>query len=372
MKIVVAMDSFKGSLASDEANRAVAAGLAGHEVVLLPLSDGGEGFLEPFRGGSFASRAATVGGPLGEPAEAEFLFSPAEGRAILESARCCGLGLVPEGRRDPLRASSAGLGELIRSALDLGAREIVVGLGGSATCDCGMGMAAALGVRFLDEAGAELPPCGANLARIRSVDPSGLDARLARVRVVAACDVVNPLCGPTGSALVYAPQKGADARAVALLESGARNLATLLHRALFADRSEEPGAGAAGGLGFALRAFLDAELVPGADLALRAVGLREALEGASLLITGEGRYDAQTRFGKAPARAAALARARSIPTLLLCGGCDEPPADEPLFRVRRATPEGTPLALAMESETARSNLERAASEAVAEFARGTF
>ncbi|NJO67517.1 MAG: glycerate kinase, partial [Rhodospirillales bacterium] len=251
------------------------------------------------------------------------VFVDRERFAAIEMALSSGLALVPPDQRDPTRTTTVGVGELIAAALDLDVARIGVGIGGSATTDGGIGMASALGVRFLDEAGAEVRPVGGDLGRIRRIDAAGLDRRLESVRIEAVCDVDNPLCGPTGAAAVYGPQKGATAGQVNLLDDGLANLADIIERDLGVTCRDLPGAGAAGGLGAGLHAFLGAELKRGVDLVLDLVGLNEKLSGADLVLTGEGQIDFQTAFGKAPAGVGEMAKAHGIPCVAIAGSIGE-------------------------------------------------
>ncbi len=312
MKIVAAPNAFKGCLTAREAAAAMAKGLRraapGAEIVELPVADGGDGLVAVVHdalGGTLSTVEVT--GPLGEKVEAA--ICRVGDLVAIEMALASGLALVPRERRDALTATTIGTGELIRHALDLGAKHLVIGIGGSATTDGGSGMAHALGARFLDEKGEPLSPSGAALQKIRRVDLSGLDARLAGIVVDVACDVDNPLHGPRGAAHIFGPQKGADAHQIRLLDDGLKNLAAVIERDLGIDVAGRPGAGAAGGLGAGLVAFLGATLKPGAELVLEIVGLDRALEGADLVITGEGAVDEQTASGKAPAVVASRAKA---------------------------------------------------------------
>jgi glycerate kinase len=240
--------------------------------------------------------------------------------AVIEMAAASGLPLIAPDRRDPRVTTTRGTGDLIHAALDAGARRLLVGIGGSATNDGGAGMAQALGVRLLDTAGRDLPPGGAALARLDRVDVSGRDPRLVGVEVVVASDVANPLCGPTGASAVYGPQKGATPEMVDELDAALAHYATILRRDLGADVAEVPGAGAAGGLGAGLLAFLGARLQPGAAMVLEAVGFERHLPGAALVFTAEGRLDDQTAYGKAVAAVAGAARAHGVPVVVLAGG----------------------------------------------------
>ena len=324
MKVVIAPDKFKGSLPAPDAARAMARGVAaacpGATLDLVPMADGGEGTVEALvaaTGGSF--REASVSGPLGTPVVARFGMLGDGRTAVLEMATASGLVLVPSDRRDPLRATTRGTGELLRAAMDLGVTSIVLGIGGSATNDGGAGLAQALGARLLDEEGEELPPGGAALARLHRIDASGLDPRLARTSIRVACDVANPLCGPAGASAVYGPQKGANRETIAQLDAALAHYARIIARDLGRDVAGLPGAGAAGGLGAGLVAFAGGVLTPGIDLVIRAVGLRDRLRGADLCLTGEGALDASSAFGKTAVGVARLARGLGVPCLALAG-----------------------------------------------------
>ncbi len=328
MKIVAAPNAFKGSLSASEAARAMAAGIRRSfpdaEIVAVPVADGGDGLVDvavEALGGTV--RRVGVTGPLFEPLEAAFCYVEADRFAAVEMALASGLALVPPGRRDATRTTTMGTGELIAAALDQGVARIGVGIGGSATNDGGIGMARALGVRFLDAAGSEVHPVGGELARIDRIDMAGLDPRVRQVRIEAVCDVDNPLCGPSGAAHVYGPQKGATPEQVASLDEGLAHLADVIERDLGVDVRDMPGAGAAGGLGAGLHAFLGAEIRRGVDLVLDLVGLDEKLAGAGLVLTGEGQIDFQTAYGKAPAGVGLAARRRGIPCVAIAGGVGE-------------------------------------------------
>jgi glycerate kinase len=302
----------------------VLAAIPSAEVTKVPVADGGDGLVEVLieaLGGE--ALPLTVSGPLGEPVRATLCHVPSLGLAAIEMATASGLALLSDEQRDPTRTSTCGTGELIRAALDLGVQRIIVGIGGSATNDGGIGMAAALGVRFLDADGREVTPVGGALGQIRRVDTRGLDPRLKPVRCDVLCDVDNPLTGPRGAAVVYGPQKGATPEQVAALDAGLSHLAERLRADLGLDVSDLPGAGAAGGLGAGLHAFLGAKLRRGVDLVLDLVGLEQALDGADLVITAEGRIDGQTAHGKAPAGVAERAKARNIPCIAIAGSIGE-------------------------------------------------
>ncbi len=324
MKIVAAPNAFKGSLTAGQVAAAMETGirrvLPDAEVVRVPVADGGDGLVEVTREALHGERRRLlVTGPRFHLVEAEFCLVPEMRLAAIEMALASGLALLAEDERNPMQTTTLGTGELIRAALDLDVERIIVGIGGSATNDGGMGMATALGVRFLDGDGRPVRPVGGSLEQVRHIDISQLDPRVGRVRFQALCDVTNPLVGPEGAARVYAPQKGASPQEVEALERGLANLARVIHADLGLDVAAMPGAGAAGGLGAGLYAFLGAELVPGIDLLLELVGLDDKLTDADLVLTGEGQIDFQTAFGKAPAGVAARARSRGIPCLALAG-----------------------------------------------------
>lgn len=318
VRIVVAPDSFKGSLSADRAAAAVAAGilraLPGAEPVLRPVADGGEGTVAAALRAGWSPRTAEVTGPDGRPVDAVLALRGAT--AVLELATAAGLGLLD--RPAPMTATTRGVGELVRHALDAGAERIVLGIGGSATTDGGAGMLQALGLRLLDAHGADVPPGGGGLAALDRIDPSGLDPRLARIEFVVASDVDNPLTGTTGAASVFGPQKGAAPGQVAVLDAALGRYAAVLARDLGADVAAVPGAGGAGGTAAGALA-VGARLVSGAGLVCDLVGLSDALAGASLVVTGEGSLDAQTLRGKAPAEVARRAREARVPCLALAG-----------------------------------------------------
>ena len=284
------------------------------------MADGGDGTLQSLvdsSGGRIESAAVT--GPLGEVLVAEWGALGDGETAVIEMARSSGLALLDLDDRDPRMATTKGVGELIAAALDTGHTRFIIGIGGSATNDGGAGMMQALGASLLDSAGRELGPGGAALARLNRIDVSNVDPRVRSTSVVVACDVNNPLCGPTGASAVFGPQKGATPEMVAELDAALSHFADIIERDLGADVRDRPGAGAAGGLGAGLMAILDAELKAGVDIVLDAVGLDERLDGADLVITGEGQIDASTVFNKAPVGVARLARQRGIPVFGLAG-----------------------------------------------------
>jgi glycerate kinase len=332
MRVLVAPDKFKGSLTAAEVAAAVAAGLreAGVQADELPVADGGEGTLDAALAAGYERLPVRATGPLGQPVEAAIAVR--EGVGVVELAAASGLALAPE--RDALRATSRGTGELLRAALDAGCTQIVLGIGGSACTDGGAGMLAALGARLLDGSGQDLPDGGGALGALNLVDLAGLDPRLREVEVVLASDVDNPLLGPTGAAAVYGPQKGASPDDVAALDAALGRWAELLERAAATSRTligtsatnvplvAAPGAGAAGGVGYAALAVLGARQRPGIDVVLDLVGFAERVGGAALVVTGEGSLDEQSLHGKAPVGVATAARAAGVATVAVCGRSD--------------------------------------------------
>src|SRR5581483_9365506 len=326
MRVLVAPDKFRGTLSAAEAARAIAAGWRrvrpSDRVEEVPMADGGEGTLDALLsvlGGE--RRRVRVRGPLGDPVDAAFgLTAERPARAVVEMAAASGLALVSEPRRDPLRASTYGTGELIRAACRAGAREVIVGLGGSATTDGGAGMAQALGIRLLDAEGREVGSGGGGaLVQLAGIDAGGLDPDVRRARFVAACDVEAPLTGPGGAAAVFGPQKGASRADVEVLDRALAHLAAIIHRDLGLDLRDVPGAGAAGGLGAGLVAFLGAHLRPGVGVVMEAVGLPARSEAADRVITGEGSFDAQSLLGKVAGGVIRAAREVGVPVVVLCG-----------------------------------------------------
>ena len=328
MKFTIAPDSFKESLSSTDVAEAVRDGVAraapGSEIACIPMADGGEGTTDALvnaTGGRLVSRRVT--GPLGGPVDARFGILGDGETAVIEMAAASGLPLVPLAERNPLKTTTFGTGELIKAALDEGAAKIIVGIGGSATVDGGAGVAAALGARFLDAAGKPIPPGGGGLDALDRIDLSDLDERIARASVRVACDVTNPLLGERGAARVFGPQKGATPEMVEILDANMARLARVIERDLGRSVAALPGAGAAGGLGAGLVAFLGAELTSGVALVIEAVGLRDRMRGSDLVITGEGRMDAQSAGGKAPIGVASVAAELAIPVVALCGSLSD-------------------------------------------------
>lgn len=325
MHIVIAPDSYKGSLSAvgvaNAMERGVISVFPNAQIHKLPIADGGEGTVE-------ALVTATKGkvihqvvqGPLGNPITASWGILGDGKTAVIEMATASGLTLVPKEKRDPRVATTYGTGELFRAALDQGIRKFIVGIGGSATNDGGTGMARALGVKFLDKFGKELSPGGAALINLAQVDLSGIDPRITEAIILVACDVDNPLCGPKGASAVYGPQKGATPEMVAQLDYALKHFAAIATEATGKNVSNMPGAGAAGGLGAGLLFFTNAQLRPGVDIILAAANFADIVKNATFVLTGEGATDFQTAFGKAPVGVAKIAKKFNIPTICLSGG----------------------------------------------------
>ena len=323
MRILIAPQEYKGTLTAEAAASAMAEGaqraLPDSDVDVLPLADGGPGTVRAIiRAAGGELRTERVTGPLGTPVDAEWGLLT-DGAAVIEMAAAAGLVLVPEAQRDPRITTTYGVGELVRAALEAGSRRIIVGLGGSATNDGGAGMAQALGARLLDAEGRELPPGGGGLARLERIDATKIDGRLAECAVLGATDVRNPLVGPEGASIVYGPQKGASAEVARELDEALSRYADIIGRDLRMRVGDIPGAGAAGGLGAGLIAFLRAEIRPGIEVVAEAVRLRERIRGADLVVTGEGRLDGQTLYGKTVAGVARIAREVSVPVIVVPG-----------------------------------------------------
>ena len=327
MKIVIAPDSFKGSLKSIEVieiiERAAKQAFPDAEIVSFPIADGGEGTIEAVLHGSKGEKySISVVGPLGEKIAAE--YGVLNDTAIIEMANCSGLTLVPDEKRNPLKTTSYGTGQMIKHVLGIGIRKIVIGIGGSATNDGGMGAMQALGVRFFDKKQKEIKEgCGENLAHIENIDISGMDKNIAECRITVMCDVKNPLTGKDGATYVYGRQKGAENADLKELESGMINYEKQLISLFGSKAVKAPGAGAAGGMGAALSAFCGAELVSGIDAVLEIRNFADAVKGADLIITGEGRVDAQSVFGKAVHGIAQYAKKHNIPLIVLAGSTGE-------------------------------------------------
>ena len=358
-KVVVASDSFKGCLTSIQVAEAVEKGIHANwpdcQVMKLAVADGGEGTIEAL--------LTTMGGrnvkvkiqdPLGRPIEAEYAILK-DGTAVIEMSKASGLTLLHLSERNPLHTSTYGTGQLIADALHKGCRKFLIGIGGSATNDAGTGMLEALGFRFLDPEGNVLKGVGLSLEAIMTIDTSASIPELKSAEFIVACDVDSPFHGPKGAAHVYAPQKGASPEMVDFLDNGLKHFADIIRSTTYKDISEMPGSGAAGGLGGAFKAFLNAELRKGADMVLDAIGFDEIIRDADLVITGEGRIDAQTLAGKLPYAVARRASDANVPVIAICGRAEVDTL--PGFRsIIQVTPADQPIAHAMLPEVASANI----------------
>lgn len=328
MKILVAPDSFKGSLSALEVSENIKKGIKNYdpetEVELLPMADGGEGTVRSIvdaTGGKIIKE--TVRGPLGDKVDSFYGITGDGKTAVIEMAAASGLPLVPESKRNPLKTTTYGTGELIASALDLGVEQIIVGIGGSATNDAGVGMAQALGAKILTADGNEVAFGGGSLKDIKKIDLKNMNPKLKNVKIQVACDVDNPLYGKNGAAYVYGPQKGADQKTVELLDQNLRHFNQIVLEELNRDLNKIPGAGAAGGLGAGLLAFLEADLKTGIKIILDILDFEAKLEGVDLVITGEGMLDGQSIYGKTPIGVSRSAAKKNIPVIAIAGTLGE-------------------------------------------------
>lgn len=336
MRIIAAPDSFKGSLSASEVAAAMERGVKKVcpqvEVIKIPLSDGGEGLVDSLVGSTGGTiKKLPVTGPLGRVVPS-FWGIMGDGRtAVIEMAAASGLPLLTEEEQNPLLTTTYGTGELIRAALDSQCERLILGIGGSATNDGGMGMLQALGASFLDEHGHELPFGGGQLSKLVSIHIENMDPRLQNVEIRVACDVDNPLTGPRGASHIYGPQKGATREMVQVLDRGLAHFARVIQQYLGKEVGHQPGAGAAGGLGAGILAFLNGTLTPGIELVMDAVDFPAYLPGCRLILTGEGKVDAQSAFGKVPVGVARQAKKHQIPVILLAGSVQRGDEIEPLY-----------------------------------------
>lgn len=370
MKVVIAIDSFKGSLSSMEAGNTLKAAVLNvkpdAKVVVKPLADGGEGTTDSLIEGLGGEKIdVTVTGPLGAPVNAYYGYLKATDTAVMEMAAAAGITLVPEHAKNPLRATTYGVGEMILHAMDRGCRNFIIGIGGSATNDGGIGMLKALGCTFKDKYGQDAGEGGQALGKIHSIDVSHADPRLSQCHFRIACDVNNPLCGPNGATYIYGPQKGVTDDIKESLDQAMSNYASVTAEALGRDFSLTAGAGAAGGLGFAFLSYLNAELTPGIELVLNAVELEKEVSDADIVITGEGRLDHQTAMGKAPVGVAKLAKKYGALVIAFAGSVTKDAAAcnaagiDAFFPIIRGI---TTLEDAMKPENAKENMTAAAEQ----------
>lgn len=370
MKVVVAIDSLKGSLTSMEAGMAVKDGILlakpDADIIVKPLADGGEGTTDALIEGMNGERIdLTVTGPMHTPVNAYYGYLKDSNTAVMEMASAAGITLVPDTARNPLLATSYGVGEMINNALQKGCRNFIIGIGGSATNDGGIGMLKALGVRFLDENGEDTGEGGQALAKVSQIDISGLNPLLKECHIQVACDVNNPLCGPNGSTYVYGPQKGVTEDMKKQLDQDMEHFAKVTANILGNDHRNTPGAGAAGGLGFALLSYIGAVLTPGIELILNAIALESELTDADVVVTGEGRLDFQTAMGKAPVGVAKLAKKYHAKVIAFAGSvtkdanvCNKQGIDA-FFPILRGV---CTLAEAMDPAHAKENMTAAAEQ----------
>lgn len=364
MKVVIAIDSLKGSLSSMEAGMAIKDGILAAkpdaEVIVKPLADGGEGTTDALIEGMNGERIdLTVTGPMHTPVDAYYGYLKDTNTAVMEMASAAGITLVPDSEKNPLLATSYGVGEMINDAIQRGCRNFIIGIGGSVTNDGGIGMLKALGVRFLDENGEDAGEGGQALAKIARIDVSGMNPLLKECHIQVACDVNNPLCGENGSTYVYGPQKGVTEDMKKTLDEAMAHFARVTSETLENDYMNTPGAGAAGGLGYAFLAYTGAALTPGIELILDAVGLEEELSGTDVVVTGEGRLDFQTAMGKAPVGVAKLAKKYNAKVIAFAGSvtkeataCNKEGIDA-FFPILRGV---CTLAEAMDPVAARNNM----------------
>ncbi|HAX52210.1 glycerate kinase [Muricomes intestini] len=364
MKVVVAVDSFKGSLSSMDAGFAVRDGILrarpDAEIIVKPLADGGEGTTDALIEGMGGERISiTVTGPLGKPVDAYYGYLKETDTAIIEMASAAGIVLVPNGEKNPLTATTFGVGEMIKDAAERGCRNFIIGLGGSVTNDGGIGMLQALGYTFLDKNFQETGQGAQALGKITSIKTDNVYSKLKECHFQVACDVTNPLCGKNGATYIYGPQKGVSGAMLDRLDADMSHFAAITSMVMGNDFLETEGAGAAGGLGFALLSYLNARLIPGIELILDAVRLQDALKDADIAVTGEGRLDHQTAMGKAPVGVARLAKRYNVKVLAFAGGvtkdaraCNKAGIDA-FFPIVRGI---TTLEEAMEPENARANM----------------
>ncbi|AKT50445.1 glycerate kinase [Arsenicicoccus sp. oral taxon 190] len=335
--VLVACDKFKGTLVAEEVAARIAAGVRAEApqatVRSLLVADGGDGTIEAALAAGYSPRTVTVAGPVGKPRPAWYAVKGST--AVVELAETCGIVHLPRGELAPLTATSRGVGEAMREALDDGCEELVLGIGGSASTDGGTGMLSALGARFLDAEGQEIPDGAGGLALLERVDLSGLHPRLAQVRLVVACDVNNPLLGRQGAAAVFGPQKGVTEQLRPQVDAGLTRLADLLAAATGRDVRDQPGAGAAGGVGYAALQVLGARMRPGVELVLELAGFAEQAAGADLVVTGEGSLDEQSLMGKTPMGVADAAGRLGIPVVAVCGRSQLAPGQAEARGIRR-------------------------------------
>lgn len=368
MKILIAVDSYKGSLTSLEAGQAIQAGIqnvsATHKTEVIPIADGGEGILSVMLhtlGGKV--QTVSVQNPCMEAIEAEYGISTDGGTAFIEMANASGLPLIPNSKRDPMETTTYGTGELIRDALEKGCRKFIIGIGGSATNDAGTGMLQALGYRFLDKDGNPLGQGGKILENIVHICTQNVHKALKSAHFIVACDVNNPFYGPNGAAHIFARQKGANDSMIEELDKGMRSFANVIHQTTGKDISHVPGSGAAGGMGGGLLAFLNAELKSGAELILDLCRFEEKATNADLILTGEGRIDRQSLMGKIPGKILEIGKQKGIPVIAIAGCVEDKDSllEAGFQGVYETKPDFMLLEEAMKPDIAKRNIQQTVS-----------
>lgn len=368
MKILIAVDSYKGSLTSLEAGQAIQAGIQNvsdiHNIEIIPIADGGEGILSVMLH-TLGGKAQTipVHNPCMELIEAEYGISTDGGTAFIEMANASGLPLIPNSKRDPMETTTYGTGELIRDALEKGCRKFIIGIGGSATNDAGTGMLQALGYRFLDKDGNPLGQGGKILEKTVHICTQNVHKALKNAHFIVACDVNNPFYGPNGAAHIFARQKGANDSMIEELDRGMRSFANVIHQTTEKDISHVPGSGAAGGMGGGLLAFLNAELKSGAELILDLCRFEEKATNADLILTGEGRIDRQSLMGKIPGKILEIGKQKGIPVIAIAGCVEDKDSllEAGFQGVYETKPDFMPLEEAMKPDIAKRNIQQTVS-----------
>lgn len=372
MKITVLMDSFKGSLTSEEAGNAVKAGVEASgidaDVTVFPFADGGEGTLDAFLNADKNSKKVKVhvSDPLGRKIDAYYGVL-SDNTVVIEIAQAAGLGLLSEKERNPIITTTKGVGQLLKHAIRRGYRSFIIALGGSATNDCGIGMLQELGLKLLNKNGKSISSGAVGMSEIMYVNDDKLMPELKECTVIIACDVDNPLCGPKGASYVFAPQKGASPEDVEKMDTWMKNLSDILKARYKSAKPKAKGAGAAGGLGFAIQTFLNGKMLPGAEVLLSRTDIEKEISSSDLVITGEGSIDTQTAMGKAPARIATVAKRYNKPVIAFAGcvkegaeACHDIGIDE----IYQITPSSMPLEDAMKRDIAIENMKRTACETI--------
>ena len=363
MRILIATDSFKGCLSSKDAGEAIGRGILkadpGTEVKVVPISDGGEGLTQSLKQLCSAWVEKEVTGPEFKKVTATYGINKDNKLAVIEMAAVAGLTLV-KGKKDPKRATTYGVGELIKDAIEKGVRSFIIGIGGSATNDGGVGMLAALGYRFLDKNGAEILPTPLGIKELADIDITGAHPDLKQCEFTVACDVDIPLCGENGCSKIFAPQKGAGPKDIADMDLWLLHYAELTQKVMKDANPNYPGSGAAGGMGYALKSYLDATLKPGIDIVISALGLEKEISDADIIITGEGKIDSQTARGKVVSGISHIAKKYGKRVMAFCGATDVTPDAAGVDEIYAVTPEDMPLEVAMQPDIAAKNIEEAA------------